>query len=234
MKDVYFLDKKAFKYAVVQTIPIMLGFLFIGIAFGLVMTESGYGFIWAVAMPVIIYSGSLQFALIPLIMAKADLFTIAVMSLSMCSRQMFYGLSLIERFKRMGRKSLFMMFALSDETYSVLCSEVPDDIDRQKFDFYVALLDYLYWIAGCALGSLFGQLIPFNTTGIDFAMTALFVVICVEQWKGSKNHAPAITGVICGIISLVALGPSSFILPALAASVAILLVFRKKFEEVDE
>lgn len=228
------MDKKVLKYAFVQTIPIMLGFLFIGIAFGLVMTESGYGFIWAIAMPVIIYSGSLQFALIPLITARADLFTIAIMSLSMCSRQVFYGISLIDRFKQMGKKSLFMMFGLSDETYSVLCSEVPDDIDRQKFDFYVCSLDYIYWIVGCGLGSLFGQLIPFDTTGIDFAMTALFVVICVEQWLGSKNHLSAIIGVICAVLCLAIFGPSSFILPALAISAILLLVLKNKIEEVKD
>jgi len=224
------MDKKVLKYAFRQTIPVLLGYLVIGIAFGILLDDIGYGLPWAIGMALVVYGGSLQFALIPLITSGASLFTVAVMSLSICSRQMFYGLSLIERFRKMGKKALYMIYSLTDETYSVLVSDIPDDIDRKKFDFYSAVLDMIYWASGCALGSVFGSLITFDTTGIDFAMTALFVVICTEQWIGSKNHAPALVGVACSVISLLIFGADGFILPALSASVICLLLLKNKVE----
>ena len=224
------MDKKALKQAFISTIPVMIGFLFIGIAFGLLLSDAGYGFPWGIAMAVVVYGGSLQFALIPLITSQASLLTVAVMSLSISSRQMFYGLSLIERFKQMGKKALYMVYSLCDETYSVLVSDIPEGIDRQKFDFYAAVLDMVYWAVGCGLGNLFGAMITFDTTGIDFAMTALFIVICTEQWLGSKNHLPAVTGVVCAVISLIIFGRDSFILPALATSMIILMLIRNKVE----
>ena len=224
------MDKKALKQAFISTIPVMIGFLFIGIAFGLLLSDAGYGFPWGIAMAVVVYGGSLQFALIPLITSQASLLTVAVMSLSISSRQMFYGLSLIERFKQMGKKALYMVYSLCDETYSVLVSDIPEGIDRQKFDFYAAVLDMVYWAVGCGLGNLFGAMIKFDTTGIDFAMTALFIVICTEQWLGSKNHLPAVTGVVCAVISLIIFGRDSFILPALATSMIILMLIRNKVE----
>ena len=135
------MDKKVLKYAFRQTIPVLLGYLVIGIAFGILLDDIGYGLPWAIGMALVVYGGSLQFALIPLITSGASLFTVAVMSLSICSRQMFYGLSLIERFRKMGKKALYMIYSLTDETYSVLVSDIPDDIDRKKFDFYSAVLD---------------------------------------------------------------------------------------------
>ncbi|MBQ8604848.1 MAG: AzlC family ABC transporter permease [Oscillospiraceae bacterium] len=224
------MDKKAFRYALVQTMPVMIGYLFVGAAFGLLLADAGYGLPWAAGMALIVYGGSLQFALLPMITAHTNLLTVAVMSLSISSRQMFYGLSLIERFKKMGKKALYMIYSLCDETYSVLITDVPEGIDRQKFDFYVAALDMCYWVSGCSLGNLFGALIPFDTTGIDFAMIALFVVICTEQWIGSKNHLPAITGMVCGVVSLILFGADSFILPALASSMLVLMLVKNKVE----
>lgn len=222
---------KELKYALVQTVPVLVGFLFIGMAFGLLMNDAGFGLGWAVAMSVFVLGGSLQFALIPLMQTGASLATVAILSLSIASRQMVYGLSFIEKFKKMGKKYLFMIFTLCDETYSVLCSDVPEDIDRDKFDFYVAALDMSYWVLGTAIGCLFGSLLTINTAGIDFAMTALFIVICVEQWLGSKNHLPAFIGAICGVACLLIFGKSSFILPALISSVAVMWFMRNKIEE---
>ncbi|MBR5520541.1 MAG: AzlC family ABC transporter permease [Oscillospiraceae bacterium] len=224
------MNKKTFRYALVQTMPVMVGYLFVGAAFGLLLADAGYGLPWAASMALIVYGGSLQFALLPMIASHTSLVTVAVMSLSICSRQMFYGLSLIERFKKMGKKALYMIYSLCDETYSVLITDVPEDIDRQKFDFYVAALDMCYWVSGCSLGNLFGSMIPFDTTGVDFAMIALFVVICTEQWIGSKNHLPAITGAVCGLACLVVFGPDNFILPALAGSMLVLMMLKNKVE----
>lgn len=223
---------KEFKFALLQSFPVLVGFLFIGAAFGLLMTEAGYGIGWAVGMSVFVLAGSLQFALIPLMQSGASLLTVAILSLSISSRQMVYGLSFLDKFKKMGKKYLFMIFSLCDETYSILCADVPEDIDRKKFDFYVAALDMSYWVLGTALGSLFGSLIAFDTTGIDFAMTALFVVIVVEQWLGSKNHTPALVGLVCGAVCLGIFGPDNFILPALIRSIAVMMLARKRIEEV--
>ena len=222
---------KTFKYALIQTTPVMIGYIFIGIAFGLLLADSGYGRLWALSMALIVYGGSLQFALLPLIASHASLLTVAVMSLSISSRQTVYGLSLIERFKAMGKKQLYMIYSLCDETYSVLCSEVPDGIVRQKFDFYCAALDMLYWAVGCTLGNIFGSMITFNTNGVDFAMTALFVVICVEHWLGAKNHLPAIIGTLCGVGCLVIFGAANFILPALLSAVAMMLLLKNRIRE---
>lgn len=222
---------KNFKYAVVQTIPIMLGFIFLGVAFGLLVSGAGYGVGMSLVMAIVIYGGSLQFALVPLMTSGASLTTVAFISLSLSSRQMFYGLSFIERFKKMGKKALFMVHTLCDETYSVLCSDIPEDIDESKFSFYVALLDYIYWIVGCGLGAAVGSLITFNTTGIDFAMVALFIVIVIEQWLGSKNHIPAIAGAVSAIVCLIIFGANSFILPSLIVGVAVLMAVKSKVQE---
>ncbi len=223
---------KEFKYALVQSVPVLVGFLFIGMAFGLLMNDAGFGIGWAIAMSVFVLGGSLQFALIPLMTSGASLATVAILSLSIASRQMVYGLSFLEKFKKMGNKYLFMIFSLCDETYSILCADAPEEIDRKKYDFYVAALDMSYWVLGTAIGCLFGSLLTINTAGIDFAMTALFVVIVVEQWLGSTKHTPALVGAICGVASLLIFGRSSFILPALIASVVVMRLLKNKIEEV--
>jgi len=141
---------------------------------------------------------------------------------------MFYGLSFIEKFKRMGKLYPYMIFSLTDETYSLLCSTaVPGNADEKKVFFLIALFDQIYWIAGSALGALIGQLIPFNSSGVEFAMTALFIVIFVEQWIAAKNHMPAIVGAVCGIICFLIFDPSNFILPALVTTVAVLTMYRQ-------
>lgn len=220
--------KRELTFAFRRSIPVLFGYLFLGIAFGLLLQSAGYGFIWALAASVFIYAGSGQFALVGLLSGGASLITTAVMTLSINSRHIFYGLSFIEKFKAMKARGLYMIFSLTDETYSLLCSTaVPEELDEHKTLFYIALLDQLYWICGSVLGALIGQILPFNSTGIEFAMTALFVVIFVEQWMSAKSHIPAVIGAVCGVISLVIAGPDNFILPSLIGAVALLIIFRK-------
>ncbi|NLW65038.1 MAG: branched-chain amino acid ABC transporter permease [Clostridiales bacterium] len=220
--------KEEMSFAFRRTVPVLFGYLFLGTAFGLMLQSAGYNFIWAIFISMFVYTGSGQFALVGLLSGGAGLFTTAVMQLSINSRHMFYGLSFIEKFKRMGKLYPYMIFSLTDETYSLLCSTaVPGNADEKKVFFLIALFDQIYWIAGSALGALIGQLIPFNSSGVEFAMTALFIVIFVEQWIAAKNHMPAIVGAVCGIICFLIFDPSNFILPALVTTVAVLTMYRQ-------
>ena len=195
--------KKAAKFAFVKSIPIMLGYVFLGIAFGLVLQKAGLGPLWALIISAGVYAGSMQFALVGILTGGLSFITTAVMTLFINSRHAFYGLTFIERFKKMRKAYPYMVFSLTDETYSLLCSMArPRDFTDREWDLatlLVSLFDQCYWVAGSVLGALAGQLITFDSTGIDFAMTALFVVICADQWKHAKTHIPAIAGFGCGI-----------------------------------
>lgn len=220
--------RKTLQYAFVQTIPVLFGYLFLGIAFGLLLQKSGFNYLWALMISTFVYAGSMQFVLISFLNSDISLLSVALITLSINSRHIFYGLSFIDRFKQMGKAYPYMIFSLTDETYSLLCGiKVPEHFDEKKVHLSIALFNQSYWIAGSVIGSLLGSVLPFNTTGIDFAMTALFVVIFVEQWISAKSHSAALIGLGSGITSLVLFGPSNFILPALIITVAI-LSFRKK------
>ncbi|HHW48681.1 MAG TPA: branched-chain amino acid ABC transporter permease [Clostridiaceae bacterium] len=225
---------KAFKYAFIQSVPVLFGYVFLGAAFGILLQKAGYNYIWAMFASLTVYAGSLQFVLVSFLSLGTALTTVALMSLFINSRHIFYGLSFIERFKETGKAYPYMVFSLTDETYSVLCSlKVPDGINKNTVMFLIALLNHVYWVAGSVLGALIGQMIPFDATGIDFSMTSLFVVIFLEQWKSSRNHTPALIGFASGIFFLVIFGPDNFLLPSLVATVVLLTVCRPfiKFRE---
>ena len=227
--------KKAFQYALVRSIPVMLGYIFLGIAFGLVLQKAGLGPGWAFLISLVVYAGSMQFALVGILTSGLGFVTTAVMTLFINSRHAFYGLIFIERFKKFKKAYPYMVFSLTDETYSLLCSMPrPEDFTDRQWDmafFFVSLLDHAYWIIGSVIGAGAGQLIPFDSTGIDFAMTALFVVIAVDQWKHARTYMPAVTGFVCGFLFLALVRSANFILPALAATVCVLLLSRKAIEK---
>lgn len=229
--------QKVLRIAFVKSLPVMAGYLSIGIAFGLLMQEMGYNVLWALLISLVLYAGSMQFVLLQFLSGGASLLTVAVTTLLVNSRHLFYGLSFMDTFRSMGKKYLYMVHSLTDETYSLLCSYQPQEgEDGKQVMFWISLLDHIYWLVGTALGALAGGLIPFDTTGIDFAMTALFVVIFVEQWKGAKSHLPAIAGLVCGVFSLLVFGADRFILPAMILGIAVLLgskkyVIQKETEE---
>ena len=215
------------RFALRQSLGVLFGYLFLGTAFGILLRQAGFGALWALAFSGLVYAGSLQFVLAGFLAAPTALPTVALMSLFINARHLFYGLSFVERFASMGKKRLYMIFSLTDETYSVLCGmdQVPAGVDKHGAMFLVALLDQLYWVAGSLLGTFAGAL-PLDFTGIDFSMTALFLVIFLEQWRGAKSHLPALLGLGCGAVFLLALGPDNFLLPALCATVAVLLLAR--------
>ncbi len=160
-----------------------------------------------------------------------SLLTVALMTLLINSRHLFYGLTFLEKFRSMGKRCPYMIFSLTDETYSLICSlDVPEEFSESDVLFHISLMDQCYWITGSVLGALIGQVLPFDTTGIDFAMTALFVVIFVEQWLNFPTHLPAVTGLVSSILCLILFGPSNFILPSLVFTVTILMYFRKRLE----
>lgn len=222
--------RQTVRFAFYKTIPVLLGYLFLGLAFGLLLQEAGYSFWWALLSSGIVYAGSIQFVLVEFLSGGTGLLTVAVMTLLINSRHAFYGLSFVEKFRKM-KTYPYMIFSLTDETYSLLCSlKVPEGIDEKKAMFLIALFDQLYWVAGSVLGAALGQVLPFDMTGIDFAMTALFVTIFVDQWREAKSHLPAIVGLCSAAVCLLIFGGSNFILPSLIITVGILMALRGRLE----
>ncbi len=216
------------KEAFILTLPVMMGYLVLGVAFGLLLQNEGYHWLWASGISLFVFAGSMQFVLVALLAQQAPLITVAVTTLLVNSRHLFYGLSFIERFKKMGKRGLYMVFALTDETYALLCARGAQA--DESLIFSIALLNQSYWVAGSTLGALVGSYLTFNLEGIEFAMTALFATIVVEQWLTKKSRLPALIGLFSAIVALLWLGSDKFLLPALVFSVAVLL-FMKRREE---
>ena len=229
------MDAKALRAAFPATVPVLLGYLAIGMAFGLMLEAVGYNFIWSFFMSLTIYAGSGQYLGVTLLATGAALGEVALLTLIINFRHLVYGLSMLEKFKGMGLRKLYMIFSLTDETYALLSSsQVPLGVNAHNYYFDIALLDQLYWIVGSVLGSLLGQLVPFNTQGVDFAMTALFVVIAVDQWKTYKSHIPVVVGAGAALLFLLLVGQKNFLLPSLAVIVAVLVAFRGRLEEREQ
>lgn len=222
---------RALKAAFPYTIPVMLGYLFIGIAFGVLFENKGYNFMWAALTSLLVYAGSMQYVAVNLFTGGISLISIAFITLMVNIRHVFYGLSMVDKFKKMGKLKPYMIFALTDETYSLLClTEAPKDVNQNLFLFFIAILNQSYWVIGSVIGSVAGSLITFNSEGIDFAMTALFVVIFVEQWLSSKTHIPAITGVLVSLLCLIIFGSSNFLFPSMLIIISMLTVIRPKLQ----
>lgn len=223
------MKRKALKAAFPLTLPVMAGYLFLGLGFGILLESKGFSFIWAFFMAVIIYAGSMQYAAIDLLAGGASFITTAVMTIIIQIRHLFYGLTLIDKYKNTGKKKPFLIFQLTDETYSLVTSaKAPEGIDEGWFYFFISMLDQLYWITGCTLGALFGSLVEFNTKGVEFVMTALFIVIFINQWLEKKNHTSALIGVGCSVVCLLIFGPDNFIIPSMLAILVLLTIFKKQ------
>lgn len=219
---------KTLRYAFIRTLPVLCGYIFLGIAFGLLLQEGGYDLRWALLISTCVYAGSMQFVMLGFLGTDMSLLSVALMTLSVNCRHIFYGLSMLSTYKGMGRVFPYMVFSLTDETYSLQISPepIPAECDEKRARFIISLLDQIYWVLGSVIGTALGQIIPFDMTGVDFAMTALFVVIFVDQWRGAKTHLPALVGAACAIVSLLIFGANSFLLPALCTSCLLLLVLQ--------
>lgn len=219
---------RALKAAFPHTLPVLAGFLFLGIAYGVLMQTKGFDWAWSLLMSTCVFAGSMQFVAITLLTAAFNPLYAFLLTLMVNARHLFYGISMLGKFKGTGKAKPYLIFALCDETFSILCSaEPPTGVSRTRFMVWVALLDQLYWVLGSLLGGVAGQFIPFDTTGLDFALTALFVVILVNQWKSSRNHAPVLIGLGCSALSLILFGPDNFLIPAMLAIGGLLTVCRK-------
>ena len=220
--------KKTFIFAFKKSIPVMLGYLFMGFAAGILMSEAGFGWIWSFASSASIISGTMQFIIVDFFKNPPAIATVIIMTLLINCRYMFYGLSFIDKFKKMKSRP-YMIFTLTDETYSIMCAfKETEGVDLKKASFLLAFLDHMYWIIGCTSGTIVGDLITYNLTGIEFSMTALFIVVFVEQWKSAKSHMPQIIGIISAIIFLFVLGPSKFLLPTLVVTISLLMLLKPK------
>lgn len=224
--------RKALKAAFPHTLPIMAGYLFLGLGFGILLESKGFSFIWALFMSIIIYAGSMQYVAIELLSGGVTFLYTAFMTFMIQIRHLFYGLSLIEKYRSAGKKKPLLIHGLTDETYSLICSVTPpENVDADWFYLSISILDHLYWIVGCTTGAILGSLVNFNTKGIDFVMTALFIVIFTEQWLTSKNHTPALIGIICSLICLIIFGSSNFIIPSMLSISILLTLFRGQLEK---
>ena len=224
----WFMKKKAIQTAFADTLPVMTGYLFLGFGFGILLNEKGYGVLWSLAMSLFIYAGSLQYVAVSLLTGGASLLTTALTTLMINARHIFYGISMVDAYKGAGKKKPYLIFALTDETFSLVSrNQVPEGISRHGYCFLVSLFDQIYWVAGSVLGSLAGKLIPLNYEGIDFVLTALFVTIFVEQWLSSKHHAPACFGVVTTAVCLWFFGKDLFLIPSMLL-IALLLVLLQK------
>ena len=225
------MDRKTLAAAFPVTVPVLMGYLAIGMAFGLMLQSIGYGVVWAFFMSLTIYAGSGQYLGVSLLATGASLPQVAFLTLMINFRHLVYGLSMLEKFRGMGARKLYMMFSLTDETYALLSSaRPPEGVEEHDFYFCVALLDHSYWILGSIIGSLVGAALGFDTTGVDFAMTALFLVIAVGQWKAAGSHLPALLGAAATLVSLLLVGAEDMLLPALGIIVLVLTLMRPKLE----
>lgn len=210
-----------------DTIPVLTGYLFLGIAFGILLHEAGYGPGWAALMALCIYAGSAQYLLVGLLSSGASLLSSTIAILLVNMRHLFYGISLVDTYKDAGKKKPYMIFSLTDETYSLVTqANLPAGADRTSYCFFVSLFNHCYWLAGCTLGGLVGSLLPIDFTGVSFVLTALFVTIFVEQWLSCKDHGPALVGVICTAVCLMIFGSELFLIPSMAAIAGILILLR--------
>lgn len=223
-----------YRQAFVKSLPVMAGYVVLGIGFGILLRDAGYGLPWAFAMAAFIYAGSMQFVGVGLITGGASVITTLLATIMVNARHLFYSISMIDRYKDAGRYKLYSIFALTDETYSVLADgATPEGTDPHQFRFLVSLFDQCYWVSGCVLGSLLGAVIPFSTEGIEFSMTALFIASFTEQWLQSRDHVPALTGLISTAVCLLVFGADNFLIPSMIL-ITVLLTLMRGREEVSE
>ncbi|MBQ7065440.1 MAG: AzlC family ABC transporter permease [Lachnospiraceae bacterium] len=220
--------KKVAKTAFKDTIPVLTGYLVLGFGFGIVLKANGYGILLAFVMSLFIYAGSMQYVAINLFTGGAGLITVALTTLMVNARHLFYGISMLEKYKDTGKRKPYLIFALTDETYSLVCNDNPDVPMEKRKDYYwfVSLFNQIYWILGSVLGALVGTVVKFNSEGIDFALTALFLTVFLEQWLTTKKHGPAMIGVMVSVVCLVLFGRENFLIPAMVF-IAILLCLHK-------
>ena len=226
------MNKTVVRQAFIKSVPVMAGYIVLGIGFGILLRGAGYGVGWAFAMGAFIYAGSMQFVGVGLLAGGASVLTTIFTTVMVNARHLFYSISMIGRYRDAGRYKPYMIFALTDETYSLLCDgSAPAEGDPHLYRFLVSLFDHCYWVTGCVLGSLLGAVIPFSTAGIEFSMTALFITSFTEQWLKTRDHLPALVGLLGTLLCLLLFGPEMFLIPAMLLITLALTLVRKREEK---
>ncbi len=222
--------KSAVKKALVDTLPVLTGYLVLGFGFGIIMKSGGYGILLTLSMSLLVYAGSMQYAAIGLFGAGASLVTVAVTTLMVNARHIFYGISMLDKYKGMGKAKPYLIFSLTDETYSLVCSDglILPESERKRYYIFVSIFNHSYWVIGTLLGVIVGSLISFNTEGIDFALTALFVTVFLEQWLSMKKYLPQLIGVGVSLVCLFIFGADKFLIPAMLIIVLLLCLYKEK------
>lgn len=217
-----------------DTVPVMTGYLFLGFGFGILMYQNHFGFLWSVAMSLFIYAGSMQYVGVSLLTGGAGILTTALTTLLVNARHLFYGISMVDAYKGAGKKKPYLIFALTDETYSLVSqAQPPEGVSRLSYCLLVSFLDQCYWVGGTALGALAGSFLPVNLEGIDFVLTALFVTIFVEQWLSTREHLPALIGVAATVVCLLIFGRDIFLIPSMVIIALTLTLLKKTGKERD-
>lgn len=225
-------QRRAFSAALPHTLPICAGFLFLGLAYGIYMNASGFSFWWPMLMSMTIFAGSMEFVTVNLLLQAFHPVYAFLMALMVNARHLFYGISMLDRFRGTGKLKPYLIFGMCDESFSINCSaRIPEGVEPKWFYFFVTLFNQCYWVAGATLGGIFGNLVTFDTTGIDFVMTALFLVIFLEQWLSQKQHLPALAGILLTGVCLLLFGTENFLLPAMALILAVLTLLRPKLDQ---
>ena len=223
---------KALRAAFPHTIPIMTGFLFLGMTYGIYMNVSGFSFWYPMFMSMTIFAGSMEFVTVNLLLGAFHPMQALWMTLMINARHLFYGISMLDKYKGTGIKKLYLIFGMCDESFSInYMADIPEDVDKGWFMTWVTALNQFYWVLGATLGGIFGSFIQFNTEGLEFVMTALFVVIFLEQWLKEKNHASAIFGIVISVICLIFFGKEDFIIPAMLGILGVMTLLRKPLEK---
>lgn len=223
---------KALKASFPYTIPICTGFLALGIAYGIYMNSQGFSFFYPMLMSLTIFAGSMELVTVNLLLSTFNPVYAFLLTLTVNARHLFYGISMLEKYKNVGKKKWYLIFGMCDESFSINCSATPsEDVDKGWFMFFVTLLNHIYWVAGATLGGLLGNYLHFNTKGIDFVLTALFVVIFLSQWDNEKNHLPSIVGVLSSAFCLILFGSGNFMIPAMILIILSLTAIKDRFEK---
>ena len=219
------------KSAFIRSLPVMAGYVVLGIGFGILLGEAGFGPAWAIVFSLLVFAGSMQFVGVSLIAGGASVLVTAMTTLMVNARHIFYSVSMYDMYRSAGKKKPLLIFTLTDETYSLLCDgKTPEGCTPHSWRLLVSLFNYSYWVLGSFLGGLLGQIIPFDTTGIDFSMTALFVTVFVEQWVSTKEHRPALLGVAATLLCLVVFGQEIFLIPSMVLITLALTALRPSLE----
>ncbi len=229
------MKNKTVKLAFMKSLPVLAGYIVLGIGFGILLSKAGYGPLWAFAMSVLIYGGSMQYVGVDLISGGVSILMTAVTTIMVNARHLFYSISMLRVYKDSGKYKPYLIFSLADETYSLLCDgNTPEGAEPEKYRFLVSLFNHSYWIIGGVIGNLLGSVLPFSSRGIEFSMTALFISAFVEQWITMKDHIPAISGIACTLISLLIFGPENFLIPAMLLITLTLSLLRGRLDGKEE